>query len=71
MYGSENGGFRVIRVCTGVVGGCCFLSTHQSPLYSPPVEPLQPPDSIHLEAVRGWIELKNYEEVFEELDGND
>jgi hypothetical protein len=32
------------------------------------VEPLQPPDSIHLTAAQGWLELGNHEEAFEELE---
>jgi len=30
--------------------------------------PLQPPDSIHLEAALGWLELGNYPESNEELE---
>jgi hypothetical protein len=33
-----------------------------------PVEPLQPPDSMHLTAAQGWLELGNHEEAFEEMD---
>ena len=29
---------------------------------------LQPPDSMHLEAAQGWLELGNHEEAFEELE---
>ena len=32
------------------------------------MDPLEPPDSIHLEAAVGWIELGNHEEADEELD---
>ena len=32
------------------------------------MEPLQPPDSIHLTAAQGWLELGNHEEAFEELE---
>ena len=33
-----------------------------------PVVPLQPPDSMHLTAAQGWLELGNHEEAFEELE---
>jgi len=33
-----------------------------------PVPPLQPPDSMHLEAAQGWLELGNHEEANEELE---
>jgi predicted Zn-dependent protease len=32
------------------------------------IKPLQPPDSIHLEAAEGWLELGNEVEAFEELE---
>lgn len=40
---------------------------NHSPHFSP-VPPLNPPDSIHLEAAQGWLELGNHEEAFEELE---
>jgi hypothetical protein len=32
------------------------------------VKPLEPPDSIHLEAAQGWLELGNHIEADEELE---
>ena len=32
------------------------------------MKPLQPPDSMHLTAAQGWLELGNHEEAFEELE---
>jgi predicted Zn-dependent protease len=32
------------------------------------IKPLQPPDSMHLEAAEGWLELGNEIEAFEELE---
>ena len=29
---------------------------------------MQPPDSMHLEAAQGWLELGNHEEANEELE---
>ena len=33
-----------------------------------PVKPLQPPDTFHLQAAQGWMELGNHEEANEELE---
>ena len=30
--------------------------------------PLTPPNSIHLEAAQGWLELGNHQEAFDELE---
>ena len=32
------------------------------------MKPLQPPDTFHLQAAQGWIELGNHEEANEELE---
>ena len=32
------------------------------------MEPLQPPNTIHLMAAQGWLELGDHEEAFEELE---
>ena len=32
------------------------------------IKPLEPPDSFHLEAAVGWLELGNHLEANEELD---
>jgi len=32
------------------------------------VTPLTPPNSIHLEAAQGWLELGNHQEAFDELE---
>jgi tetratricopeptide (TPR) repeat protein len=33
------------------------------------MRPLEPPDRFHLEAAQGWLELGNYAEAIEELEG--
>ena len=32
------------------------------------IQPLQPPDSLHLRAAQGWLELGNHAEADEELE---
>jgi hypothetical protein len=34
----------------------------------PPVKPLDPPDSLHLRAAQGWLELGDHLEANSELD---
>jgi hypothetical protein len=51
-----------------VVIRASFLQTYHLFSTLPPVKPLQPPDSMHLTAAQGWLELGNHEEAFEELE---
>ena len=54
------------------LGQVCVVTVSCQPFgpspHWPSVDPLEPPDSIHLEAAVGWIELGNHEEADEELD---
>jgi len=43
---------------------CGFLPTLPSLFTLPHVKLLQSPDSIHLKAAHGWLDLNNHEEAF-------
>ena len=45
-----------------------MLHSCVNPWQTRAVKPLEPPDSLHLEAAEGWLELGNHVEANEELE---